>query len=875
MREFKRDRPYRHEGLGVVKLLILSLAFLSLSLCVSAGRNDYQYIEIGHGFRPVLYDIGASSKCESDIKDRCSDAAKVSMDQYRGILDKLENNATNPLADAKVRTPVYSCLREGEKFSDSLDESFTQGCQDLLDDFSVKNTNMERLKLLTNCKRDLEKLNCEEEGKHPVSCLSKSKQAISQRCAVRLTTLKSKFAGRLDQDVPLMNACSTEAKVLCNARANKISCLKSKIGDSKMGQKCREEVHRRKVEESEDIRFNKYLFSICAIDRETYCKNVPFGQGRISTCLEKVYGKLQAECKSAIKQAIIEKQKDSTLDVRFRLLCKEDAQNLCPMEFEIIENPFEINKSGQLKKCMRNATVTGDIKSDECRQHILFMMEQTRKYTELDPTLVEACQEEKQLCNAHNFLECLREEIMSGSVLSERCEQALVYKDIQAAADLKLKTHMSAACHGEHMTFCDGVDSTLSPGNVITCLEDHFDHPQFGKKCKQRVKRDIAYTTRDIRMLATTYHSCQYEINNLCEDVKPGGGRMVACLKEKRNKIVGGKCRSAIMRLLKISAANWKLDWSTYFACEDDADSLCYGKRDSAVHSCLRENYGFLSERCKKKQDILMEAESETLQVNSKIQNKCTTAITNYCEEAEDEGGKLLTCLQKNMEDPSFPKVCFKAINHHMNITGRLMPMGPKLKTDCSEDANENCRWDKIGSGAQTLDGAILKCLVEKSEVLKPKCKHTLSQRTLFLLQNYQAGNPATSACDKDVQKLCNVSGKMSSLVQRGSIYNCLLQHHEEISSKCFFVLTLPKADKMSREESSVEPLYQEGSFQKYLGNIENRMKKIEKRNSISNTYYVGFILLSLGAVVFSGYYYRTKAGAPGGKGVVYRELRA
>merc|ERR1712078_164027 len=99
---------------------------------------------------------------------------------------------------------------------------------------------------------------------------------------------------------------------------------------------------------------------------------------------------------------------------------------------------------------MRNATVTGDIKSDECRQHILFMMEQTRKYTELDPTLVEACQEEKQLCNAHNFLECLREEIMSGSVLSERCEQALVYKDIQAAADLKLKTHMSAACHGAH-----------------------------------------------------------------------------------------------------------------------------------------------------------------------------------------------------------------------------------------------------------------------------------------------------------------------------------------------------------------------------------------------------------------------------------------
>ena len=49
-----------------------------------------------------------------------------------------------------------------------------------------------------------------------------------------------------------------------------------------MGAACRKEVHRRKVEESEDIRFNKYLFSVCSLDREQFCKNVPFGQGRIA-----------------------------------------------------------------------------------------------------------------------------------------------------------------------------------------------------------------------------------------------------------------------------------------------------------------------------------------------------------------------------------------------------------------------------------------------------------------------------------------------------------------------------------------------------------------------------------------------------------------
>ncbi|QDZ20090.1 Golgi apparatus protein 1 [Chloropicon primus] len=861
----------RGKALGVLVTLLLVLCAAACGKA-SGAKNDYQYLEIGYGFKPVLYDISPNSNCDKDIKDRCKEAAQVSTDQFKAISDKLNANSTGFLAEVKTRAPIYNCLREGEKFADSLDETYSQPCEELLDTFAARNTNLERLKLLASCKKDLDLLECEKRNVHPVSCLSKSKEPVSQRCAVRLTSMKSKFAGKLDQDVPLMKACENEVRILCRTRTNKISCLKSKVGDPKVSTRCKKEIHRRKVEESEDIRFNKYLFSVCALDKEQHCKDVPFGQGRIVTCLEKFYGTLQAECKSAIKQQILDKQKDSTLDVRFRLLCKEDAQSLCPVEFQVLEDPFEINMGGKLKKCMRNATLAGDIKSAECKEHLLFMMEQTRRYTELDPTLVEACAQEKNMCEPHNFLECLREEVMTGNVLSQECEQALVYKDIQAAADIKLKTHMSSSCHAEHMLFCDGVDNALSPGNVISCLEDHFDHPKFGKKCRQKIKRDIAYTTRDIRMLATTYQSCQYEITELCEDVQPGGGRVVSCLKENRNKIVGGKCRGAIMRLLKISASNWKLDWSTYFDCEEDADSLCYGKRDASVHTCLRENFDFLSSKCKAKQMQLMEAESESLQVNSKLLNKCGTAVTKYCGEVADEGGKVLSCLQSYTDDPTFPRVCMKAITHHMNVTERLMPMGPKLKSDCAEDATQNCQWTNL-DGQQTLDGAILKCLVSKSEVLQPKCKNTLAQRTLFLLRNFQSGNPATQVCDNDVKQLCHVPIDMFGLTEVGSIYKCLLRESEKISSECFFVLTLPKASKMMREEANVEPLYQEQAFQQYLSNIESRMRKMENSSSPGAGFMVAFLLLSLAAVGFSGYYYKSKVR--GGGGVVYRELRA
>ena len=850
-------------------------AFLSLVLCISCARNEFQYLEIGYGFKPVLYDISAQGSCTSDIKSRCTEAVKASSDQYKEIIDRLESNSTNLLSAFKMKAPLYSCMREAERNADSLeDDSFSQSCQDMLDTFGEKDTQMERYKLLASCQKDLHFLGCVEKKVHPISCLSKTAAPISERCAVRLTALKAKFAGKLDQDVPLMKACASEAKVLCAVRRNKISCLKSKVGNEKMSMECKKEVHRRKVEESEDIRFNKYLHSICALDLQSFCKDVPFGQGRRVTCLERNYGNLQAECKSAIKQIILDKQKDSSLDLRFRLLCKGDAEQLCPVEFQILEDPFDLHAGGKLKQCMRNASLAGDIKSQECREHMMFMMTQTRKYTELDPTLVDSCQEEKQLCNAHNFLECLRDEVMSGNVLSQKCENALIYKDIQAAADIKLKTHMSSACHGEHITFCDGVDNSQNPGSVISCLEDHFDHPRFSKKCRKKVMRDIAYTTRDIRMLGTTYQSCQYEISNLCDNVKPGNGRMIACLKENRKKIVGGKCRSAIMRLLKMSAANWKLDWSTYFACEEDADSLCYGKRDTGVNACLRENFDFISEKCKKKQELLMEAESESVEINSKIQQKCDNAIIKYCDDLEDKGGKIVSCLQENSQEPDFPKVCQKAIVHHMNTTGKLMPMGPKLKADCAEEANKICKWNNL-DGSQSLDAAVMNCLVDKSEKLQPKCKETLSKRMLFLLRNYEGGNPATKACDKDVKKFCYIEAESSSLVKSGSIYQCLMQNFEQVSNKCFFVLTLPKSSGMTNGDAAanVEPLYQDQTFMKYLNSVEKRVTNMEGKSSMSGTYYFYFLVFSFGAVLLSGYLYHQKNGTGGT--VVYKELSA
>jgi hypothetical protein len=101
-------------------------------------------------------------------------------------------------------------------------------------------------------------------------------------------------------------------------------------------------------------------------------------------------------------------------------------------------------------------------------------------------------------------------------------------------------------------------------------------------------------------LIDTVANGCKSEITTYCKDVKPGEGRILACLYAYEDKL-SGKCEYALYdaaaRLERAVAA------LTYVAkeCEADIVANCSGVKagEGRVLQCLEKNEVKVSARCK------------------------------------------------------------------------------------------------------------------------------------------------------------------------------------------------------------------------------------------------------------------------------------
>ena len=99
----------------------------------------------------------------------------------------------------------------------------------------------------------------------------------------------------------------------------------------------------------------------------------------------------------------------------------------------------------------------------------------------------------------------------------------------------------------------------------------------------------LLWSPRAMAQQGTARQACTADITQLCAEVKPGEGRLKACIKEHFGQL-SASCQTALISNVTITKS-----------CKTDAEQKCSGIQPGGGHiqTCMKDHFTELTEPCK------------------------------------------------------------------------------------------------------------------------------------------------------------------------------------------------------------------------------------------------------------------------------------
>lgn len=344
----------------------------------------------------------------------------------------------------------------------------------------------------------------------------------------------------------------------------------------------------------------------------------------------------------------------------------------------------------------------------------------------------------------------------AGEGLSDDCLDELAEFKADRSTNINKDLPLATACKEDARKLCTPEYVMPEPGAVLTCLREIKD--QLSQACSSEVFRTQEEAAEDFRNDAMLYELCVSDAESLCADVKPGGGRVQDCLREKRSQL-SWDCQEELFRQEVENADDIRLSVKLFRTCLGDKKKFCPDIKpgNSRAKDCLeehRKDAGF-SEECKVEIDKMMERRAVDFRLDSELRELCRDDIDELCgyekESLDSIAGydaRVINCLMDYREEILRPE-CKSRTEKLIALASEDIRFNVPLADACFEDRTNFCSNVPPGSAG------VIRCLQDQRESLSYECRATLFDQEVRMSENIDFQYPMKKVCKAELEKFC------------------------------------------------------------------------------------------------------------------------
>eukprot|EP00892_Ulva_mutabilis_P008395 jgi/Ulvmu1/5928/UM026_0050.1 len=744
-------------------------------------------------------DIATTGACESDVDALCADVPPGEGRLATCIATRMRDENRGNVSGRKVAQPCREELRQ--YYADrakniNLNLGLAVACKQDVSKLCKDQGDKGEGAILACLRRNRSKLSKSCQVKVLKAMVS---AAMDFRADPQLARKCSDDAKRVCEDVPY-------------GQGRVQGCLRDNLAG--LSPDCAMELFRQEIENSDDIRLSLRLYKACQADKKRFCDDISYGASRIKDCLEehRLEPKFSSECRVEIDNMMRRRAGHYELDPELTRACAIDINKTCSYPAPDGHNGENDVHSGRVSMCLMDHHE--DLQVQECRDAVHRVLKRASQDIRFDEKLAQACKEDKkEHCSdvdpgSARVIRCLQD---SRAELSETCRPVLFDYERTLAEDIDFQYPMQQSCAQEIKILCEDVKHGYA--RVIRCLQQKIDSDDMGNECRKEVRRNMHHMAQDYRLNVRLKRACSVDVDVLCPGKCPESdvceGQVLQCLQNNMENISSSECKDEVFYFIKMEVSDFQNDVILAEACKTDVEKLCNEVEpgEGAMLECLRQNRKHLSTKCRMEEMRISQLQARDVRLRPKIMKVCAEEMVLFCDKISPGGGRMFNCLLEHVAKPMFGGPCKAEILKREDLAKEDYRLDGGVSEACEEDIAEHCKQEEGKHG----HAEVLKCLANKMSdaqfELSDSCEKQVSRAVRMAFWDYTDGTYLTLPCDADVKNYCPTPTRKQGAFSIGLVARCLskqLASSLPLSAGCrqLVFIAAPKDVRMYLQET-------------------------------------------------------------------------